>query len=33
MKEPIVYFEDGAIAQVAQILQRLSAKKLFFVMD
>ncbi len=33
MKEPIVYFEDGAIAQVAQIQQRLSAKKLFFVMD
>ena len=33
MKPPIVCFRDGAIAQVAKILDRLSAGHLFFVVD
>ncbi len=33
MKQPIVCFRDGAITEVAKILDRLSACKLFFVVD
>ena len=33
MKQPIVCFRDGAITQVAKILDRLSAGKLFLVVD
>ena len=33
MKQPVVCFRDGAMTQVAKILDRLSARKLFFVVD
>ena len=33
MKQPVVCFRDGAITQVAKILDRLSAGKLFLVVD